>query len=81
MANSLPRRVTIDLENLPRRLAASGAVEIRAKLGSISGGKVLDAATGSGVFIDTLMKALKNYDSFVGIDISKKGPGVSRETI
>ena len=72
MANSLPRRVTIDLENLPRRLAASGAVEIRAKLGSISGGKVLDAATGSGVFIDTLMKALKNYDSFVGIDISKK---------
>ena len=53
-------------------MAASGAVEIRAKLGSISGGKVLDVATGSGDFIDTLMKALKNYDCFVGIDISKK---------
>jgi len=64
--------VNTDLENLPRRLAASGAVEIRAKLGSISGGKVLDVATGSGDFIDTLMKALKNYDCFVGIDISKK---------
>jgi SAM-dependent methyltransferase len=64
--------VKTDLENLPRRLAASGAVEIRAKLGSISGGKVLDVATGSGDFIDTLMKALKNYDCFVGIDISRK---------
>lgn len=72
MATSLPKRVNTDLENLPRRLAASGAVEIRAKLGSISGGKVLDVATGSGDFIDTLMKALKNYDCFVGIDISKK---------
>ena len=60
------------LENLPRRLAASGAVEIRARLGSISGGKVLDVGTGSGDFVDTLMKALKNYDCFVGIDISKK---------
>jgi len=60
------------LENLPKRLAASGAVEMRTKLGSISGGKVLDIATGSGDFIDVLMKTLKNYDSFVGIDISKK---------
>jgi len=60
------------LENLPERLAASGAVEMRAKLGSISGGKVLDIATGSGDFINVLMKTLKDYDSFVGIDISKK---------
>jgi len=60
------------LENLPKRLAASGAVEMRAKLGSISGGKVLDIATGSGNFINVLMKTLKDYDSFVGIDISKK---------
>jgi ubiquinone/menaquinone biosynthesis C-methylase UbiE len=64
--------VSTDLENLPKRLAASGAVKIRVKLGSISGGKVLDVATGSGDFIDTLMKALKDYDCFVGIDISKK---------
>jgi ubiquinone/menaquinone biosynthesis C-methylase UbiE len=64
--------VNIDLENLPKRLAASGAVEIRAKLGSISGGRVLDVATGSGDFVDTLMKALKDYDCFVGIDISKE---------
>jgi SAM-dependent methyltransferase len=64
--------VSTELENLPKRLAASGAVKILSKLGSISGGKVLDVATGSGDFIDTLMKALKNYDCFVGIDLSKK---------
>jgi ubiquinone/menaquinone biosynthesis C-methylase UbiE len=60
------------LESLPKRLAASGAVEMRTKLGSISGGKVLDTATGKGDFITILMKNLKNYDSFVGIDISEK---------
>ena len=64
--------MSAELENLPKRLVASGAVKILSKLGSISGGKVLDVATGSGDFIDTLMKALKNYDCFVGIDISKK---------
>ena len=64
--------MSTDLENLPKRLAASGAVKIRVKLGSISGGKVLDVATGSGDFIDILMKTLKDYDCFVGIDISKK---------
>ena len=70
--NQTGRKVSTDLENLPKRLAASGAVKIRVKLGSISGGKVLDIATGSGDFIDTLMKTLKDYDCFVGIDISKK---------
>ena len=32
----------------------------------------MDVATGSGDFTDTLMKTLKEYDSFVGIDISRK---------
>lgn len=60
------------MENLPRGLAASGAVEIRAKLGSVSGGKVLDVATGTGDFIQTLMKLLKDFDCFVGIDVQQK---------
>jgi len=64
--------VNAELENLPERLAESGAVEIRVRLGLISGGKILDVATGSGDFIDTLMKTLKDYDCFVGIDISRK---------
>lgn len=60
------------MENLPKRLATSGAIEMRTKLGSISGGKVLDIATGTGDFINVLMKTLKNYDSFVGVDTSNK---------
>jgi len=56
------------MEDLPKRLAASNAGKIAKKLGSISGGKVLDVATAAGGFIDSLMKTLKAYDSFVGID-------------
>lgn len=57
--------------DLPEGLASSGALEIRARLNSISAGKVLDVATANGDFIQTLMKALKDYDSFVGIDYSE----------
>ena len=71
--NSLfARRTSGELEALPRGLATSGAVEARNRLGSISGGKILDVATGPGDYIQTLMKALKNYDTFVGIDILKE---------
>ena len=56
------------MEDLPKRLAASNAGKIAKKLGSVSGGKVLDVATAAGGFIDTLIKTLKAYDSFVGID-------------
>lgn len=56
------------MEDLPKKLAASNAGKIAKKLGSVSGGKVLDVATAAGGFIDTLMKTLKAYDSFVGID-------------
>ncbi|MHA2248053.1 MAG: class I SAM-dependent methyltransferase [Candidatus Hodarchaeales archaeon] len=60
------------MEDLPKGLANSGAKEIKNGLMKISGGKVLDVATEGGDFINTLMKALKDYDSFVGIDISAK---------
>jgi ubiquinone/menaquinone biosynthesis C-methylase UbiE len=63
---------TIALNALPETLAASGAVRMRSRLSSISGGKVLDVATGSGDFIETLMKTLRDYDCFVGIDIARK---------
>jgi len=58
--------------DLPEGLASSGALEIRARLGSISAGKVLDLATADGAVIRTLMKALRDYDSFVGIDYSEE---------
>ena len=53
-------------------LDSSGARIIANRLKSISGGKVLDVATGDGDFIRILMKTLKDYDSFVGIDTSEK---------
>jgi ubiquinone/menaquinone biosynthesis C-methylase UbiE len=37
-------------------------------LGRISGGRVLDVATGGGLFIIYLRKRLKDYDEIVGID-------------
>ena len=69
---SLSRKESLELENMPRGLAASGALEIRAKLGSVSGGKILDVATGTGDFIHTLMKALKDFRCFIGIDVLEK---------
>ena len=56
------------MEDLPKGLASSNAGKIAEKLGSISAGRVLDVATAQGGFIDTLIKTLKAYDSFVGID-------------
>jgi ubiquinone/menaquinone biosynthesis C-methylase UbiE len=56
------------MEDLPKGLASSNASRIAKRLGSVSGGRILDVATAGGGFIDTLMKTLKDYDSFVGID-------------
>ncbi len=41
-------------------------------LNEISGGKVLDIATGEGNFIKTLMKTLSSYDTFTAIEISEE---------
>ena len=56
------------MEDLPKGLASSSASKIARRLRSVSGGKILDVATASGDFIDTLINTLKDYDSFVGID-------------
>ncbi len=58
----------MEMEDLPKGLALSNAGKIAKRLGSVSGGRILDVATAGGGFIDTLMKTLKDYDSFVGID-------------
>ncbi len=58
------------LAGLPKQLRVSGAIEVRKKLGTISGGNILDVGTWDGDFIHTLMKTLKDYTSFTGIDIS-----------
>ena len=56
------------MEDLPKGLASSNAGKIARRLSSVSGGRILDVATGGGDFIHTLMKTLRSYDSFVGID-------------
>jgi len=56
------------MEILPKGLASSNAGRIAQKLGAISAGKVLDVGTGRGGFINALIKTLRAYDSFVGID-------------
>lgn len=60
------------MRSLPEKLRTSGAIEIGKRLRGISGGRILDVATGSGDFINTLMEMLKKYDSFIGIDTSVK---------
>jgi ubiquinone/menaquinone biosynthesis C-methylase UbiE len=56
------------MEDLPKGLASSNAAKIAQKLGKISAGRVLDVGTDKGGFIDTLIKTLKAYDSFIGVD-------------
>lgn len=60
------------MKDLPKGLASSGALEIDKNLKVISGGSVLDVATDRGDFIQTLMKTLEDYNSFIGVDISEK---------
>ena len=44
---------------------------LRQALGGISGGRVLDVATGEGNFIQTLVQNLKSYVEIIGIDAIK----------
>lgn len=57
------------IADLPDGLRDSGAIEVRKKFGTISGGDLLDVGTEDGGFINTLMKTLMDYNSFTGIDI------------
>ncbi|MCK5158961.1 MAG: class I SAM-dependent methyltransferase [Candidatus Heimdallarchaeota archaeon] len=57
---------------IPPILLKSGAVEIAKIMKTISGGNVLDVASGNGDFIVMLIDALKDYESFTGIDSNKK---------
>ncbi|MBN1677712.1 MAG: class I SAM-dependent methyltransferase [Candidatus Thermoplasmatota archaeon] len=58
----------MEVADLPKGVASSNAGVIAKRLGTISGGRILDVGTGNGAFIDTLMKTLRDYDSLVGVD-------------
>ncbi|MHA2149835.1 MAG: class I SAM-dependent methyltransferase [Candidatus Thorarchaeota archaeon] len=67
------------ITDIPDGLRESGAIEVREKLGTISGGDVLDVGTEDGGFIETLMKTLNEYNSFTGVDISDEDLNKARE--
>jgi ubiquinone/menaquinone biosynthesis C-methylase UbiE len=48
-------------------------------LGQVSGGRVLDAATGNGGFIHFLLEGLKDYREIIGVDNSERGVTAFRE--
>ncbi|MFX1482817.1 MAG: class I SAM-dependent methyltransferase [Promethearchaeota archaeon] len=65
--------------DLPEGLRESGAIEVRERFGVISGGDILDVGTNDGDFIKVLMKVLKDYNTFTGIDISEDELDKARE--
>lgn len=67
------------IADLPESIRESGAIEVLTKLGTISGGDVLDVGTQKGDFINVLMKVLKEYSTFTGIDISEENLKEARE--
>jgi SAM-dependent methyltransferase len=49
-------------------------------LGQISGGRVLDVATGNGGFIHFLREGLKDYTEIIGVDANERGAAAFAET-
>jgi SAM-dependent methyltransferase len=49
-------------------------------LGKISGGKVLDVATGGGAFINFLMEGLQDWTAMIGIDTSERAEAAFKDT-
>jgi ubiquinone/menaquinone biosynthesis C-methylase UbiE len=55
--------------------------EVEEALNQISGGRVLDVATGRGNFIHVLREHLKDYTDITGIDSSEKALDIAREAL
>jgi ubiquinone/menaquinone biosynthesis C-methylase UbiE len=53
---------------------------LKEKLGSISGGRILDVATGDGNFVNLLVNNMKDYSEITGIDCDKTIIELSRKT-
>lgn len=57
----------------------SGVRKISSQLKQVSGGRILDIATGDGDFIKMLLNALKDFESVIGVDISKDQLQVAKD--
>lgn len=69
------------MQNLTESIRNSGVLEIRDRMSLISGGSVLDVGTQHGDFISVMMKSMKDYDAFVGIDISEEDLEKARKEV
>ena len=69
------------MERLTDSIRNSGVLKIRDRLSTVSGGRVLDVGTQHGDLIRTLMKTMKDYDSFVGIDIAEDDLEKARKSV
>lgn len=70
-----------DLQSLTESIRNSGVLEIRDRMLSVSGGRVLDVGTQYGNFITVMMKSMKSYKAFVGVDISEENLEKAREEV
>ena len=50
--------------------AAMTAIDPKAVLGDVPGGRVLDVATGAGGFVQFLLDGLRDHEEIVGIDVN-----------
>jgi SAM-dependent methyltransferase len=57
------------------------AIDPKAVLGDISGGRVLDVATGTGSFVQFLLDSLRDYGEIVGIDANPERSAAFTEAL
>jgi len=60
------------MDDIPKGLEISGAIEIARTLSSMDAGRVLDVGTGNGDFITILMEVLGDYSTFTGVDVNSE---------
>ena len=69
------------MDDLPKGLEQSGAIEIARVLGNLDGGRVLDVGTGDGDFIVALIEVLGGYSKFTGVDLDVEKLEKGRERL
>lgn len=69
------------MDDLPKGLEHSGAIEIARALGDLDGGRVLDVGTGDGDFIVALIEVLGGYSKFTGVDLDVEKLEKGRERL
>jgi ubiquinone/menaquinone biosynthesis C-methylase UbiE len=69
------------MQSMTESIRNSGVLEIRDRISAISGGRVLDVGTQRGDFINAMMNSMKDYEAFVGIDISEEDLEKARKEV